>query len=124
MPKMTRRAKPRDGGKKPKKKTSILFQERVTYGDYKGAASANLTPAVNGIPYYTEELFIETFRTGKVRSRQLNGFMPTRYFRDFTDQDLKDVFAYLKSLKPVDHFVDNAMPPTACARCGLTHGGG
>ena len=35
MPKMTRRAKPRDGGKKPKKKTSILFQERVTYVDYK-----------------------------------------------------------------------------------------
>ena len=35
MPKITRRAKPRDGGKKPKKKTSILFQERVTYVDYK-----------------------------------------------------------------------------------------
>jgi small subunit ribosomal protein S18 len=36
MPKMTtRRVKPRDGGKKPKKKTSILFQERVTYVDYK-----------------------------------------------------------------------------------------
>jgi small subunit ribosomal protein S18 len=35
MPKMMRRAKPRDGGKKPRKKTSILFQERVTYVDYK-----------------------------------------------------------------------------------------
>jgi small subunit ribosomal protein S18 len=35
MPKMTRRVKPKDGGKKPKKKTSILFQERVTYVDYK-----------------------------------------------------------------------------------------
>ena len=36
MPKMTtRRVKPRDGGKKPKKKTSILFQERVTHVDYK-----------------------------------------------------------------------------------------
>ena len=36
MPKMTtRRVKPRDGGKKPKKKTSILFQERVTSVDYK-----------------------------------------------------------------------------------------
>src|SRR6476469_1761126 len=35
MPQMTRRSKPRDGGKKPKKKTSILFQERVTYVDYK-----------------------------------------------------------------------------------------
>jgi small subunit ribosomal protein S18 len=35
MPKVTRRVKPKDGGKKPKKKTSILFQERVTYVDYK-----------------------------------------------------------------------------------------
>src|SRR4249919_2004690 len=35
MPKITRRVKPKDGGKKPKKKTSILFQERVTYVDYK-----------------------------------------------------------------------------------------
>ena len=88
------------------------------------AAGANLTPSANGIPYYTEELFIEAFRTGKVRSRPLNGMMPTRYFRNFTDQDLKDVFAYLKTLKPVDHYVDNALPPTPCARCGLEHGGG
>ena len=88
------------------------------------AAGANLTPSVNGIPYYTEELFIETFRTGKVRSRALSAMMPTRYFRDFTDQDLKDLFAYLKTLTPVDHVVDNAQPATKCARCGLEHGGG
>jgi len=87
-------------------------------------ASANLTPSPNGIPYYTEDLFIEAFRTGKVRSRQLSPMMPTRYFKGFTDQDLKDVFAYLKSLKPVDHVVDNSQPPTKCARCGLEHGGG
>jgi len=96
----------------------------LKYGDRTPVASANLTPSVNGIPYYTEELFIETIRTGKVRSRPLNGMMPTRYFKNFTDQDLKDVFAYLKSLKPVDHFVDNSEPPTKCAKCGLTHGGG
>jgi mono/diheme cytochrome c family protein len=96
----------------------------MSFSGVKAVASANLTPSVNGIPYYTEDLFIETIRTGKVRSRQLNPMMPTRYFRNFTDQDLKDVFAYLKSLKPVEHYVDNAEPPTACARCGLKHGGG
>jgi cytochrome c553 len=88
------------------------------------AASANLTPSVNGIPYYTEDLFIETIRTGKVRARQLSVMMPTAYFKNFTDQDLKDVFAYLKSLKPIDHYVDNTQPPTLCAKCGLSHGGG
>jgi cytochrome c553 len=96
----------------------------LRYGDRKLIASANLTPSVNGIPYYTEDLFIEAIRTGKVRSRPLDGMMPTRYFRNFTDQDLKDVFAYLKTLKPVDHFVDNSQPATTCAKCGLTHGGG
>jgi hypothetical protein len=50
--------------------------------------------------------------------------MPTRYYRDMTDADLKDLFAYLKTLKPVDHYVDNSLPPTPCAGCGLTHGGG
>jgi Cytochrome c len=96
----------------------------MPYGDWKPAASANLTPSPNGIPYYTEDLFIEAFRTGKVRSRELNGMMPTRYFRNMTDQDLKDIFAYLKTLTPVDHYVDNSLPPTPCARCGLKHGGG
>jgi mono/diheme cytochrome c family protein len=95
----------------------------VRYGNL-SAASANLTPAPNGIPYYTEDLFIETIRTGKVRSRALHTIMPTRYFKNFTDQDLKDVFAYLKTLKPVDHYVDNTLPPTRCAKCGLSHGGG
>ncbi len=94
------------------------------YGDFKSAASSNITPAPTGIPYYTEDLFIEAFRTGNVRSRTLNGMMPTRYFRNFTDQDLKDVFAYLKTIRAVDHYVDNALPPTMCAKCGLTHGGG
>jgi mono/diheme cytochrome c family protein len=95
----------------------------VHYGNL-SAASANLTPAPNGIPYYTEDLFIETIRTGKVRSRALHTIMPSRYFRNFTDRDLKDVFAYLKTLKPVDHYVDNTLAPTKCAKCGLTHGGG
>jgi hypothetical protein len=87
-------------------------------------SSANLTPSPNGIPYYSEELFIETIRTGKVRSRQLSTMMPTSYFRNMTDQDLKDIFAYLKTLTPVDHYVDNSLPPTLCPRCGLKHGGG
>jgi mono/diheme cytochrome c family protein len=96
----------------------------IVFAGVKPAAAANLTPSVNGIPYYTEELFLETIRTGKVRSRELAQVMPTRFFRNFTDQDLKDVFAYLKSLKPVEHFVDNTETPTTCARCGLVHGGG
>jgi cytochrome c553 len=96
----------------------------LPYEGRKTVYSANLTPAVNGIPYYTEELFLETLHTGKVRSRQLDDFMPWKFFGKMTDEDLKDIFAYLKTLKPVEHFVDNTAPPTKCPRCGLVHGGG
>lgn len=96
----------------------------LTLAGRKTVYSANLTPSPNGIPYYTEELFIETMRTGKVRGRMLDSMMPTHYFRNMTDQDLKAIFAYLKTLEPVDHYVDNSLPPTKCARCGLVHGGG
>ena len=96
----------------------------MPFGNRKVVYSANITPAVNGITYYTEDLFIETIRTGKVRSRTLDAMMPWQVYRNMTDQDLKDLFAYLKTLKPVDHYVDNSLPPTFCPKCGLTHGGG
>lgn len=86
--------------------------------------AANITPGVNGIPYYTEDLFVEVMRTGKVKARELDPMMPTTFYRNMTDQDLKDVFAYLKTLKPVDHYVDNTKPATQCERCNLVHGGG
>jgi hypothetical protein len=85
---------------------------------------ANLTPSESGIPYYDQDLFIEAIRTGHVRARQLSDVMPWRFYRNMTDEDLKAVFAYLKTLKPVDHYIDNSLPPTPCARCGRAHGGG
>ena len=98
--------------------TALPFTGRKT------VYSANITPAVNGIPYYNEALFLETMHTGKVRSRKLDDFMPTAFFGKMTDQDLKDVFAYLKTLEPIDHYVDNTLPPTKCPKCGFVHGGG
>jgi mono/diheme cytochrome c family protein len=96
----------------------------MPYEGRKTIYTANITPGVNGIPYYTEELFVEMMRIGKVKARELDPMMPTRYYRNMTDQDLRDIFAYLKTLPPVDHFVDNSAAPTACAKCGLSHGGG
>ena len=87
-------------------------------------AAANLTPSPNGIPYYTEEIFLGAIRTGHVGARPISDIMPWRFFRHMTDEDLTSIFAYLKTLPPVDHSVDNALPPTPCARCGRPHGGG
>ena len=87
-------------------------------------AASNLTPSPNGIPYYNEDLFVETIRTGRVRDRQLSDVMPWGHYRGMTDEDLKAIFAFLKTVTPVDHYVDNALPPTLCARCNIRHGGG
>jgi len=63
-------------------------------------------------------------RTGYVRARKLNSIMPFGEFKNMTDDDLKAMFVYLKTLKPVKHRVDNSLPPTYCKLCRLTHGGG
>jgi hypothetical protein len=97
---------------------------KLEFTGNKTVYSANITPGVNGIPYYTEELFLEATHTGRVRERKLSEMMPTAHYRNMTDDDLKSIFAFLKTLKPVDHHVDNSLPPTKCPRCGLEHGGG
>jgi hypothetical protein len=93
-------------------------------GPWGEAASANLTPDPSGISYYDEALFLQTIRTGHVKARALKSIMPWGYFRKMTDDDLKSIFAYLRTVKPVKHTVDNTEPPTFCRLCGNTHGYG
>ncbi len=40
------------------------------------------------------------------------------------DEDLKTIFSYLRTLRPVRHVVDNTEPPTLCKICGQKHGFG
>jgi len=87
-------------------------------------ASANITPDASGISYYDEALFLEVMRTGYVKARPLGPLMPFVEYRNMNEQDLKDVFAYLRTLKPVKHNVDNSEPPTLCKLCREKHGGG
>jgi hypothetical protein len=88
-------------------------------------ASANLTSDPSGIPYYDEALFIKTMRAGAVGGvRELDTVMPWSYYRLMTDEDLKDTFAFLHTLKPVLHRVCNTEPPTYCPLCGGRHGYG
>ena len=64
-----------------------------------------------------EALFIDVLRTGKVKARQLNPTMPYSETKYMTDDELKAVFAYLRSVPPVKHRVDNSLPPTFCKLC-------
>ena len=48
-----------------------------------------------------------------------------RYERGcLTDEDLAAMFAYLKTLKPINHHVDNQESATLCPLDGTMHGAG
>jgi len=93
-------------------------------GPWGRVASANITPDPSGISYYDQAMFTQAIRTGFVGPRKLNQIMPWHTYRGMTDEDIAAMFAYLKTLKPVRHNVDNTEPPTFCKVCRHTHGGG
>ena len=93
-------------------------------GPWGHVVGANITQAPSGIPYYDESLFLDVMRTGRVKARELKPIMPWWYYRGLTDDDLKDIFAYLKAVPSVAHRVDNSKPPTACRLCRFSHGAG
>ena len=82
--------------------------------------SANLTPdSATGIGAWTEQNFIATIRTGRhlglEGGRQILPPMPLEYVRNMTDEDLRSIFAYLKTLPPVSNRVPNPVPPNVAA---------
>jgi len=91
-------------------------------GPWGTVSSANLTPDASGISYYDERMFLEVMRTGVNGARKLAPIMPWMYFRDMTGDDLRSLFAYLRTLKPVPHRTDNTEPPAPCKKCRNSHG--
>jgi mono/diheme cytochrome c family protein len=74
--------------------------------------AANLTPdQLTGIGIWNEETFIQTIRTGRHWgvARPILPPMPWQNVRGLTDSDLKAVYAYLRSLKPVKNQVPDAI---------------
>jgi len=66
--------------------------------------AANLTPDdQTGIGLWTEDVFIQAMRTGKHMGagRPILPPMPWQNLNTLPDDDLKAIFAYLKSLPPV-----------------------
>ena len=86
--------------------------------------SNNITPAASGIGYYNDTSFVQAMRTGKVGARLLHASMPWYFFGKMTDDDLKSIFAFLQTIKPVKHQIDNTEPPTYCRLCKQKHGFG
>jgi mono/diheme cytochrome c family protein len=86
--------------------------------------SINITRDPSGIAHYDESLFVEVIRSGQLSNRTLSHIMPFEFFRNLTDDDLRDIFAFLGSVPPVKHRVSNTEPPTPCPVCRREHGFG
>ena len=93
-------------------------------GPWGFVASENITPDPSGISYYDEALFLEVMHTGQVKARALSPVMPIKVYKNLTDDDLKAMFAYLRTLRPLKHRVDNSQPATLCKLCQQKHGAG
>jgi mono/diheme cytochrome c family protein len=115
---------PRTAGGKPVPGMDFGGGTPITVEGRGTTTSANLTPDASGISYFGEALFIKALRTGAVGARELDSIMPFVVYQNLSNDDLKAMFAYLQTLKPVHHRVDNSLPPTYCRLCRNKHGAG
>jgi mono/diheme cytochrome c family protein len=75
--------------------------------------SANITPdSLTGIGAWTEKMFIEKFKTYRNEEGYLydpgkqNTIMPWTLFAKMNDDDLKAIYAYLRTLKPANNKIE------------------
>lgn len=83
-------------------------------GPWGVAFAANLTPdEETGIGIWDEQMFINAIRSGKHwgQGRPIAPIMPWHNYAQMSDDDLKAVLAFLKSLPPVKNEVPELIPP-------------
>jgi mono/diheme cytochrome c family protein len=76
----------------------------------------NLTPDQNtGIGIWTEKMFIDALRTGKhmgtASSRDILPPMPWQWIGKMTDDELKAIWAYLRTIPPINNRIPDPTPP-------------
>jgi hypothetical protein len=78
--------------------------------------TANLTPDVQtGLGSWTDQTFIDTIRNARHmgKGRPLLPPMPADMIAQYSDEDLRAIFAYLQSIPPVSNRVPDPTPPAA-----------
>ncbi len=76
----------------------------------------NLTPDANsGLGIWTEKMFLDALRTGKhmgtATARDILPPMPWQSFGQMNDDDLKAIWAYLKTIPAINNHVPDPIPP-------------
>ncbi|HET9887135.1 MAG TPA: c-type cytochrome [bacterium] len=85
--------------------------------------SINLTPHETGLGVWTEEMFVKAIREGKHMGagRPILPPMPWASYGQMTDDDLRAIFAYLKTIPPIDNAAPQAKinpPPSMPVSAG------
>lgn len=79
--------------------------------------AANLTSDATGIGNWTEEHFFTALRDGKFKgipnNRPILPPMPVEVTREMTDDEIRAIFTYLKSTKPIKNLVPAPLPPVS-----------
>lgn len=104
--------------KEAQAKGLVVTSDLTTWvGPWGTSYTANLTSDPTGIGSWTEERFIRAIREGKFKglpnARTLLPPMPWQMYRHFRDEELKAIFAYLQSTRPVKNVVPAPLPPAA-----------
>ena len=79
----------------------------------------NLTPdPETGLGKWTADTFVAAIRTGKHegQGRPILPPMPWSMYRNATDEDLRAVFAYLQTIKPIKNRVPQPIEPAEAAQ--------
>lgn len=86
-------------------------------GPWGTSFAANLTPDDTGVGNWSFDQFKKAIREGKYKGldggRTLLPPMPWEVYKNFTDEDLACIFAYLQSLPPVKNLVPAPVPPAS-----------
>jgi hypothetical protein len=85
-------------------------------GPFGTTYAINLTPDTNtGMGIWTEEMFVKAMRTGKHMgtSRPIQPPMPWLWYSKATDEDLKSIYAYLRTVPPIVNRVPDWQEPPA-----------
>ncbi len=89
--------------------------------------SANLTPdKETGLGKWTVRTFTDTIRTGRHlgRGREVLPPMPIPVYRNFTDEGLAAIFAYLQTIPAVKNRVPAPLPPAPATAAVIPQSGG
>jgi hypothetical protein len=102
-------------------KSWLLFNQNLTafVGPWGVSYAANLTSDNSGIGTWSEKQFMKALREGKFNgmdsTRPLLPPMPWPNFAKATDDDLKAIFSFLQSTKPIHNIVPAPVSPASLA---------